>query len=285
KASENKQATDIFSLVDSCIGCKLCDQACPIKLNPSNAIAKIKIVREREKSKQIDIETKKIEVKEISAPVKKKTKKLIEEYLEKGAYTQMELVKIIGTTKQNIHSFIKKIESGRKEKKLPFYIYKEGKEIYISFKPILKAQINSCVSCGLCVKKCPNGINIPEIISAIKRGEEISKNFKIINNLKKCSSCKLCESVCPKKIQISDIIEEQRQKLNIKREIKEISDEELRKIADSCVFCGRCESWCPKKIRIPNIFAKVIADRFEKERAKLSPGRGAIQDVEIRTVG
>lgn len=285
KSAEQKIDIDPFELADNCINCTLCNQACPIKLNPHSVIEKIKLMREREKIKEKEKEFEGYKKIPVELSEKKKTIDKIKELLDEGCYTQVEIANKIGTTKQNVAAFIKKIKKERKEKKLPFYEYKEGKEIFMSFKPILKSQVNACVSCGLCYKKCPNSINIPEIIQAIKKEEEIERNVKIVNALKKCSSCKLCETACPKKIEISKIIDEQKKKYNIVREIKEISDEEMKKIADSCLFCGRCESWCPKKIRIPNIFSKIVSERFEHEKAKLSPGRGAIQDVEIRRVG
>ncbi|PKP54321.1 MAG: acetyl-CoA decarbonylase/synthase complex subunit alpha, partial [Candidatus Altiarchaeales archaeon HGW-Altiarchaeales-3] len=44
-------------------------------------------------------------------------------------------------------------------------------------------------------------------------------------------------------------------------------------------------SWCPQDIPLVSAFTEVYMDKFKDEKAKISPGRGAIQDVEIREVG
>jgi CO dehydrogenase/acetyl-CoA synthase alpha subunit len=69
------------------------------------------------------------------------------------------------------------------------------------------------------------------------------------------------------------------------KEEKPLSEEELMNYLERCIYCGRCETYCPQRIPIVSVFAGVYKHRFSQDKARMSPGRGAIQDTEIREVG
>ncbi len=72
-----------------------------------------------------------------------------------------------------------------------------------------------CTKCRYCTKDCPQGIDIPEMLSIWGR-YRLEKNagdfLKRYNNVEKnqradrCISCRLCESFCPQSIQITDLM-------------------------------------------------------------------------------
>jgi len=289
----DEDSLGVFCEAENCIECGLCNLACPIGNHPKDAIVKIKFDIKRQKESEKNKIDKEIgeAYKETPANDNEKNKKekstieRVKELLMESSYTEVELSNILGCSRQNISRMIKKIKEDKKLKKENFYEYQDGNKIYVSFKPILKAQILSCVGCGLCMKKCPNGVDIKEIMRLLKDGSDLSEDLKVFSSMKKCVSCGLCVEVCPKKIDIPAVIDEQRKKYSIEVEHKIISDKELLEIGDNCLYCGRCESWCPKNIPVASIMAKIVSKRFDNEKSKLSPGRGPVQDVEIRKVG
>lgn len=146
-----------------------------------------------------------------------------------------------------------------------------------------EASADDCIGCGICTKNCPNNLEIKDLIFAIKNKGEIKG--KLLATLKKCAECGLCQEKCPKDIDIKSLVKAKKQELNLKTETKYLIKDEIIEKLGQCIFCGRCESWCPQDIPLVSAFTEVYMNRFKDEKAKISPGRGAIQDVEIREVG
>ncbi len=145
------------------------------------------------------------------------------------------------------------------------------------------ASADDCIGCGICSKNCPNGLEINALMLAVKDKKKI--DGKLLAALKQCTECGLCQEKCPKEIDIKSVVKAKKNELNIKTEIKYLTNDEIIERLGQCLFCGRCESWCPVDIPLVSAFTEVYMNRFENEKAKISPGRGAIQDVEIREVG
>ncbi len=83
---------------------------------------------------------------------------------------------------------------------------------------IQSSGILPCTSCKYCVKNCPMGINIPEIIAMyntrdpLKPWESIAeKKIKALTEDKRpsaCVECGACEEVCPQSIRIRDMMKD-----------------------------------------------------------------------------
>lgn len=136
------------------------------------------------------------------------------------------------------------------------------------------------------------------IIIKEKKKKEKTRNLNLyertIEKTSECFGCGLCKKSCPVSVDNQLIIQsvdhifnankEGASKKNVKRD-KFLAMPEILESLGKCLFCGRCESWCPKKIPIVSVFMEVYKERLANDKAKISPGRGPIQDVEIRNVG
>jgi len=129
---------------------------------------------------------------------------------------------------------------------------------------------SQCIKCGLCKKACPVNVDNQLIIQSINH---------IFNN--KTVVCETSEKV----IENKETVRVERERKGMKDGIKFLTKDEILESLGKCLFCGRCESWCPRQIPIVSVFTEVYKDRLANDKAKISPGRGAIQDVEIRNVG
>lgn len=92
---------------------------------------------------------------------------------------------------------------------------------------------------------------------------------------KKCRHCNLCQRSCP-------------QDLAIEPAITAAAEGDFSKLADlyeACIGCGRCEEACPVKLEIHSYILKVGEKKMLQETNYCRSGRGAVQDVEIRSVG
>jgi acetyl-CoA decarbonylase/synthase complex subunit alpha len=92
---------------------------------------------------------------------------------------------------------------------------------------------------------------------------------------KKCRQCNLCQRSCP-------------QDLSIPAAIKAAAEGNLAPLADlyeECIGCGRCEEACPVKLEIHSFILKAGEKNMIEETNFCRAGRGAVQDIEIRSVG
>ncbi|CEG11631.1 putative CO dehydrogenase/acetyl-CoA synthase subunit alpha 1 [groundwater metagenome] len=215
-----------------------------------------------------------------------KLKNKIINLLRQKEYDITSLAKEIGCSRQYIYNVLEKIS---KEKNNEISKRAVGKNTYYSLIKGLNEyykiteRVKECVECGNCTRNCPNNIQISDLIIPIKEGKEIGA--REISILKNCAMCGLCQEKCPKKINIKEVVRVERERTGIKDELKFLTREEILESIGKCIFCGRCESWCPKQIPIVSVFIEIYKDRLANDKAKISPGRGAIQDVEIRNVG
>jgi len=158
-----------------------------------------------------------------------------------------------------------------------------NKKGMVKGKKVKDVSADDCIGCGICSRNCPNNLEIKDLIFGIKNKQEIKG--KLLAALKGCSECGLCQEKCPRNVDIKNVVKAKKRELNIKTEIKYLTKEEILERLEQCLFCGRCESWCPQNIPIVSAFTEVYMNRFKDDKAKISPGRGAVQDVEIREVG
>ncbi|MEG0757848.1 MAG: 4Fe-4S dicluster domain-containing protein, partial [Raoultibacter sp.] len=73
-----------------------------------------------------------------------------------------------------------------------------------------------CTNCGYCVKDCPEGVKIPEILNLLNL-ERLVEDHGFVQGLYSwqaaaglaslCTACGVCESMCPQSIDISDQLE------------------------------------------------------------------------------
>ncbi|MDX1814013.1 MAG: CO dehydrogenase/acetyl-CoA synthase complex subunit alpha, partial [Candidatus Bathyarchaeia archaeon] len=92
---------------------------------------------------------------------------------------------------------------------------------------------------------------------------------------KKCRQCNLCQRSCP-------------QDLRIPAALKTAAEGDLTSLAElyeECIGCGRCEEACPVKLEIHSFILKAGEKNMTEEKNFCRAGRGAVQDVEIRSVG
>jgi acetyl-CoA decarbonylase/synthase complex subunit alpha len=92
---------------------------------------------------------------------------------------------------------------------------------------------------------------------------------------KTCRQCNMCQRSCP-------------QDLKIPAALKAAAEGDFAPLTDlyeACIGCGRCEEACPVKLEIHSFIVKAGEKNMIAEKNYCRAGRGAIQDVEIRSVG
>jgi acetyl-CoA decarbonylase/synthase complex subunit alpha len=108
-----------------------------------------------------------------------------------------------------------------------------------------------------------------------KKMTVLPKIEEIVALSKTCRQCNLCRRSCP-------------QDLNIPAALKAAAEGNLAPLTDlyeECIGCGRCEEACPVKLEIHSFILKAGEKRMTGEKNLCRAGRGAVQDVEIRSVG
>ncbi|HLE74885.1 MAG TPA: CO dehydrogenase/acetyl-CoA synthase complex subunit alpha [Candidatus Bathyarchaeia archaeon] len=108
-----------------------------------------------------------------------------------------------------------------------------------------------------------------------KKFKALPEAKEIIRLAKTCRQCDLCRRACP-------------QDYNIPEALSAAAQGSLSKLAEMyelCVGCGRCEEACPIGLAIHSFIIKAGEKQMKEETYKCRSGRGAISDVEIRSVG
>jgi len=186
------------------------------------------------------------------------------------------------------------------------------------------AETRRCTSCGLCTSACLVGNDVRGMIRSIRArhlilsdvdfstkegGDTLKAAMKVILTENAYSPTELSEKLGVSRQYIyrmlkalkelhkakkgkevyyslsSEAIKNLKSEGTDHKEEKPLSIEELTDALEKCIFCGRCESYCPQKIPIVSEFSQAYRHRLEKDKAKISPGRGPITDTEIREVG
>ncbi len=108
-----------------------------------------------------------------------------------------------------------------------------------------------------------------------KKLGSLPKVEKIKKLAEACRQCNLCQRSCPQDLKIPEAL----------KAATEGSMSELADLYEYCIGCGRCEEACPVKLPIHSFIVKAGERSMIEERNFCRAGRGAIQDVEIRSVG
>ena len=119
-------------------------------------------------------------------------------------------------------------------------------------------------------------VKVAQKIAPIRKKMNVLPSLDEIKVLAKtCRQCNLCQRSCP-------------QDLNIPAALKAAAEGNLVPLTDlyeSCIGCGRCEQVCPVKLEIHSFIVKAGEKFMLEEKNFCRAGRGAVQDVEIRSVG
>jgi len=108
-----------------------------------------------------------------------------------------------------------------------------------------------------------------------KRKNVLPTAEEVVTIAKTCTQCKQCQRNCP-------------QDYAIPVTMKAAAAGDLSKLTDLyelCIGCGRCEQVCPQKIVIHSLIVKAGEKAMHNEDNWCRSGRGAVSDVEIRSVG
>jgi acetyl-CoA decarbonylase/synthase complex subunit alpha len=119
-------------------------------------------------------------------------------------------------------------------------------------------------------------VKVAKQIAPIRKKKTVlPKIEEIVALAKTCRQCNLCQRNCP-------------QDLKIPAAVKAAAEGNLVPLTDlyeECIGCGRCEEACPVKLEIHSFILKAGEKRMIEEKNLCRAGRGAVQDVEIRSVG
>ena len=98
---------------------------------------------------------------------------------------------------------------------------------------------------------------------------------EIVKLAKTCRHCNLCQRSCPQDLKISPAM----------TAAAEGNLKPLTELYEECVGCGRCEEACPVKLQVHSFILKAGQKYLSEETNFCRSGRGAVQDVEIRSAG
>ncbi|MCW4006679.1 MAG: CO dehydrogenase/acetyl-CoA synthase complex subunit alpha [Candidatus Bathyarchaeota archaeon] len=119
-------------------------------------------------------------------------------------------------------------------------------------------------------------VRVANIVAPMrKKYKVLPTNDDIVQLASTCRQCSLCQRSCP-------------QNLDVPGAIQAASEGDLSKLHqlyESCIGCGRCEEVCPLKLQLHSFIVKAGEQEMYAEKNFCRAGRGAVQDVEIRSVG
>ncbi len=177
-------------------------------------------------------------------------------------------------------------------------VYQEAERIHT---PVIAASEKNCIGyknrtndpadeivADLVSGKVPGVLILdPEKVGevAVKTAQKIAPIRKKFKNLpeieeikqlaKTCRHCNMCRRSCPQDLKISEAM-----KAAEEGDITQFTD-----LYEYCVGCGRCEQVCPVKLAIHSFIVKAGEKHMTEETNFCRQGRGAVSDVEIRSVG
>jgi len=108
-----------------------------------------------------------------------------------------------------------------------------------------------------------------------KRKNSLPSAEEVVTLAKTCTQCKQCQRNCPQDYAIPTAM-----KAAAAGDISKLTD-----LYEVCIGCGRCEQVCPQKILIHSLIIKAGEKAMYSEDNLCRSGRGAVSDVEIRSVG
>jgi len=119
-------------------------------------------------------------------------------------------------------------------------------------------------------------VKVARQIASIRKNMKKLPELDEIKRLSKtCRQCNICRRSCP-------------QDLKIPAALKAAAEDNFAPLTDlyeECIGCGRCEEACPVKLEIHSFIVKAGERSMMEEKNYCRAGRGAIQDIEIRSVG
>lgn len=109
---------------------------------------------------------------------------------------------------------------------------KENIETYKESKPLSEEEMEAlyavahrmtneipCTACRYCIEKCPQKLNISEIISTYNKNTFENRTFRLDEsdelNSSRCVECRACEKVCPQGIKISEVMKSYTEKSEV----------------------------------------------------------------------
>jgi acetyl-CoA decarbonylase/synthase complex subunit alpha len=108
-----------------------------------------------------------------------------------------------------------------------------------------------------------------------KRKSSLPTVEEVVTAAKTCTSCNQCQRNCPQDYAIPVAM-----KAAATGDISKLTE-----LYELCIGCGRCEQACPQKIVIHSLIIKAGEKAMYSEDNLCRSGRGAVSDVEIRSVG
>ena len=108
-----------------------------------------------------------------------------------------------------------------------------------------------------------------------KKMSSLPSEEEIVKLAKTCRHCNLCQRSCPQDLTIGPAM----------TAAAEGNLKPLTELYEECIGCGRCEEACPVKLQIHSFILKAGQKFMLQETNFCRAGRGAVQDIEIRSAG